>query len=331
MILPIIGQGGRRASRAGGGARGEVAPAIVLGSIGLRLAAGGRAGGAGLVEPGELVGLAAVTVEVLVGPCAVVGTLPQLAQVRVDVAVAVAGPGQAVARPTATGATACRRGCPRVARPHQPIVLVVAERFGLAAPRIGGVRHGCLRGGQTGHVAGGIVGTRLTEDRATAALPTRARTQRAQVGVVAELVSGQRGRAVASQEVDAGELRVGAVAERRQVGGSRAVVAKPVQAARAVIDVGEGVALARRGGIRRGGGELVGVVVGERLLEGRERREGEAAAGRRELQSLGDQAPTLVVLPVLGDLALRVVRVRKVVDGEALGQPPFGVIGATPT
>ena len=193
MIQAVIGQGGRRASRPGGGARGEVAPTIVLGSIGLRLAAGGRAGGAGRVEPGELVGLAAVTIQV--GPCAIVGALPQLAQVCVDVAVAVAGSGQAVVRPTATGATACRRGCPGVARPHQPIVLVVAERFGLAAPRIGGVRHGCLHGGQTGHVTRRVVGTRLTEDRAAGAAvgpPGGRRAGGAQVGIVLELLGCQR-------------------------------------------------------------------------------------------------------------------------------------------
>ncbi len=333
MIQAIIGQGiVEQAGAVDDRAAGHIAPGVVATAIDLpRL---GGAGGAGAIEARQLVRLTAATVEVLLlGAAPVEWPLPQLAQVRVDVRIAVAGPRQAVARPTATGAIACCRGCPRVARPHQPVLLVVAERFGLAAPRIGGVRHGCLRGGQAGHVARRVVGTRLAEDRAAGAAvgpPGGRRAGGAQVGIVAELLGGQRP-AAAGLEVDGVQLCARVIDQRRQVGRGAGVVAQPGECSRTVIDVGEGVALARRRGRCRGGDELIGVVIGEGLLEGRERWEGEVATGRRELQALGDHAPALVVLHVLGDLALRVVRVRKVVNGEALGQPPFGVIGAAPT
>ncbi len=335
MIQAIIGQGiVEQAGAVGDRAAGHIAPGVVATAIDLpRL---GGAGRAGAIEAGQLVRLTAATVEVLLlGAAPVEWPLPQLAQVRVDVRITVAGPRQAVARSTATGAVACCRGCPRVARPHEAILLIVAERFGLAAPRIGGVRHGCLRGGQTGHVARRVVGTRLAEDGTPAGVaavgpPGGRRAGGAQVGIVAELLGCQRP-ACGGLEVDGVQLCARVIDQRRQIGRGAGVVAQPGECSCAVIDVREGVALARRRGSRRGGDELIGVVIGEGLLEGRERWEGEVATGRRELQALGDHAPALVVLHVLGDLALRVVRVRKVVNGEALGQPPFGVIGAAPT
>jgi hypothetical protein len=65
--LPIVGERGCRAATAAGDARGDIAPAIVAGGVALCLAAGGRAGGAGRIEAGQLMGLTAVAVEVLVG------------------------------------------------------------------------------------------------------------------------------------------------------------------------------------------------------------------------------------------------------------------------
>ncbi len=174
MIQAIITEGVvEQAGAVGDRAAGHIAPGVVATAIDLsRL---GGAGGAGAIEAGQLVRLTAATVEVLLlGAATVERPLPQLAQVRVDVRITVAGSTQVVVRSTAAGTVACRRGCPRVARPHQPVLLIVAERFGLAAPRIGGVRHGCLRGGKAGHVAGGIVAEILDEDGArvtAAALP----------------------------------------------------------------------------------------------------------------------------------------------------------------
>jgi hypothetical protein len=105
--LPIVGERGCRAATATGDARGDIAPAIVAGPVGLRFTAGGRAGGAGRIETGQLMGLAAVAVEVLVGASAIVGTLPELTQVRVDILVAVGGSAEAVGgRTRATGTVA---------------------------------------------------------------------------------------------------------------------------------------------------------------------------------------------------------------------------------
>ena len=78
----------------------------------------------------------AVTVEILVrGIASGQRSLPQLAQVGVDEAVAVAGITQGIAeRATATGAVACPGLRARVACPYQPVLLIVAEVGGLAAP-----------------------------------------------------------------------------------------------------------------------------------------------------------------------------------------------------
>src|SRR5260370_28757358 len=144
----IAGGVGERAGAVGYRAAGHIAPGVVATAIDLpRL---GRAGGAGAIEARQLVGLTAATVEVLLlGAAPVEWPLPQLAQVRVHKAVAVAGITQRIAeRTTATAAVAGGGLRAGVACPHQPGLLVVAEILRLAAPRIVGARHGGLRGGQ---------------------------------------------------------------------------------------------------------------------------------------------------------------------------------------
>lgn len=83
-------------------------------------------------------GLARVAVEVLVGAVAVVGTLPELAQVRVDVLVAVGGITEAVgggARATGAGAGSLRRA----SRP--PRLTDSARHYGLYGTKLGrGIR-----------------------------------------------------------------------------------------------------------------------------------------------------------------------------------------------
>ncbi len=135
MIQAVIAEGVvEQAGAVGDRAAGHIAPGVVATAI--DLPALGGAGGAGPIEAGQLVGLTAATVKVLLlGAAPVEWPLPQLAQVRIDVRIAVGGPRQAVARPTATGAIACCRGRPGVARPHQPVLLVVAEVLRLAAAR----------------------------------------------------------------------------------------------------------------------------------------------------------------------------------------------------
>jgi hypothetical protein len=75
--LPIVGERGCRAATAAGDARGDIAPAIVAGAIGLRLTTGGRAGRTSGIETGQLMGLATVAGEVLVGASAIVRPCPR--------------------------------------------------------------------------------------------------------------------------------------------------------------------------------------------------------------------------------------------------------------
>ncbi len=123
MVLPIVGKGGGGATAAGRGARGHVAPAVVAGPVGLRLASDRRASRACGIETGQLMGLAAVAVEVLVGASAVVGALPQLAQVRVGIGIAVTGSAvEAVGGVAATGAAGLALRRAGVTGPDQSIV-----------------------------------------------------------------------------------------------------------------------------------------------------------------------------------------------------------------
>ena len=127
IIQAIVGKGGRGTAAAGRGTGGHVAPAIVAGAIGLRLAARRRAGGAWGVETGQLMRLIAVAVEILVRARAIVRALPQLAQVHVDILVAVGGSAEAVGgRTSATGAVAGSLWGAGVTCPDQSVLLVVA-------------------------------------------------------------------------------------------------------------------------------------------------------------------------------------------------------------
>jgi hypothetical protein len=105
IIQTIVGKGGRGTAAASRGTGGHIAPAIVAGPVGLRLAARCRAGGASGIETGQLMGLAAVAIEILVGARAIVRALPQLAQVRVDILVAVGGSAEAVGGRTSAAGT----------------------------------------------------------------------------------------------------------------------------------------------------------------------------------------------------------------------------------
>ncbi len=91
MVKSIIVQAGGSAACSRCRARGDIAPAIVAGGVGLGLAAGGRARRPRWIEADQLMGLTRVAVEVLVGTTTIVGALPELAQVGVDVLVAVGG------------------------------------------------------------------------------------------------------------------------------------------------------------------------------------------------------------------------------------------------
>ncbi len=77
----------------------------------------------------------AVAVEVLLlAACAVEWSLPQLAQVGVDVIVVVVGSAQTIREGgCATGAIACPWLAATVACPHQAVLFVVAEVLALTA------------------------------------------------------------------------------------------------------------------------------------------------------------------------------------------------------
>src|SRR5579884_3330213 len=80
----------------------------------------------------------AVAIEILVlRAAATQGTLPQLAQVGVDIVTAVTGPIQAIAqRAASTGAIARRRLRAAIAGPHEPILFVVTKVLRFTAPGI---------------------------------------------------------------------------------------------------------------------------------------------------------------------------------------------------
>jgi len=63
------------------------------------------------------------------------GALLEVAQVHIDIVVAIAGPVEPTGEcATSIGAVACRWLRAAVACPHQPILLVIAEALRLAAP-----------------------------------------------------------------------------------------------------------------------------------------------------------------------------------------------------
>lgn len=138
--------------------------------------------------------IAAVTVEILVGG-AVAGhrPLPQLSQVGIDITGGVARAAEAVGwRLIAAGLTAGVRRAGDVAGKDQPVLLVVTEVLRLAAARAALPRQGRLRGGETGDVAGRVIPAALAGNlpaRAARAAPTGRIGLRAQIAVIAELLS----------------------------------------------------------------------------------------------------------------------------------------------
>jgi len=132
MVKQIVGE---RRGRAVGGAPRLVAPGIIAGPVHLPVLAAARA--AAGKQARQVMRLTA-TAEILIAAHAVEWPLPELAQVGVDVAIAVARPRDAVGqRAAATGAVArCRLRAP-VACPHQVVLLSIAEIFHLAATGTG--------------------------------------------------------------------------------------------------------------------------------------------------------------------------------------------------
>ncbi len=129
VIQQVIGERGRGAT---GGAAGDVAPAIVAARV--DSSAQIRAGGAQRVEAGELVRLAVAVEVLLLGAAAAQRALPELAQVRVNIAIVVTGSTQGIGeRGRATGAVACPGLGAGVAGPHQAVLLVITEVLALAA------------------------------------------------------------------------------------------------------------------------------------------------------------------------------------------------------
>src|SRR5260370_25947642 len=220
---------GERAGRPAEGAAGHIAKAVVAAAVALPGLIG--AGGTGVIRPGHLVWMAAVAVEMLVlGAAPGQGALPQLAQVRLDKAVTVAGPGEPTGqRATAAGAVARGGLGAAVACPHEPVLLIVAEVLRLAATRAALTWNCRLRGGEAGDIARVVVATALREDGArvpTAALPGSRRARDTQIGIIAELIIGHA-RAGGGQEIDGLQLSACIVDQRRQVGRGTGVVAQP--------------------------------------------------------------------------------------------------------
>jgi len=277
--------------------------------------------------------LTAVTVEVLIAAAATQWPLPHLAQVGVDIAAGIGRPAERVRqRRTATGTVACRRLRATVARPHQPVLLVVAEVLRLAASRATLPGDGGLRQRAADDVAGRVVAGRLREDRparAAAALPARRQAGRAQITIVAQRLAGdgaaRAATAVEGQGVDQ-VLRV--VAQRHQVRHPGGGITQPVEhACRAIIGEAFGVAgaapHARCG--RRG---LVGVVIGVAHLVDGDGWDSQAATGDGDLLLLRDESSTMIVLELLRHVTLAVVGAGEGGRRHALRELPDGEIGA---
>lgn len=164
QVLWVVGQRPCVARSTRCSARAQVAPAIVAGPITLHLAARVRTIRIGWIHRGQLMGLVRVAVQVLVRPFSIERTLPQLPQVRVDVAAGV-GPSQALLQgSSATGAIACRGRGGAVAGIDQTVLLVVTEVLRLSATRPCLPWHHRLRHGLRQHIACRVVAHPLTEN-----------------------------------------------------------------------------------------------------------------------------------------------------------------------
>jgi len=163
----------------------------------------------------------------------------------VDEGIVVAGSAQAVGEGgTATGAVACCWLGAGVACPHEPVLFVVTEVLALSAAGTAFAWHGSLGGSEADDVAGRVVDQGLRENGAagaTAALPAGAGTGGKQVGIVAELLVGQR-ITKRGLEVDGVHLGSCVIDHGGQVRGGGAVVTHPgVGSRRAVVDLAGGV------------------------------------------------------------------------------------------
>ncbi len=112
------------------------------------------------------------------------------------------------------------------------------------------------------------------------------------------------------------------VDHRRQVGRGTGVVAQPGERARAVVGQRGGKSLPAWVRLRRG--RLIGVVVTELRLVGRQAVGHIPACGQAELQLLAAAAPARVVLVRLGDAGRAA---REVGGRDALGEPAYRVVG----
>ncbi len=119
----------------------------------------------------------------------VLGTLPELAQIGVDVLIGVITAQRALIGDVATDAVACGGHSGGVARPDQAVLFVITEVLGLAAARATLPRDSGFRRCATEHIAHGIVAHLIVEERGAVALPGRRGTCRAQHGIIALLVA----------------------------------------------------------------------------------------------------------------------------------------------
>ncbi|MBA2392245.1 MAG: hypothetical protein H0V70_05810 [Ktedonobacteraceae bacterium] len=122
---------------------GRVAPTVIGARVVHRALAGTRGHGGGLRQVAQLVRMGTVTGEVLLlSTASIHGTLPELAQVRVDILVGE----------IATGAIACRGHSGGVAGPNQPVLLVITEVLGLTAAGAALSGDGGFGGAATEHI-----------------------------------------------------------------------------------------------------------------------------------------------------------------------------------
>ena len=188
------------------------------------------AGSTGGIEARQFVRLG-ITVQVLVlRAAAIERPLPQLAQVCIDIAVAV------VRRRWYWPKCHCRRcRCPLLAAcrscPPTPSGSVRRSRsWRSRTARL--TAHGVLRARHADQVARHVVGQfwlKMGAAIAAAALPGGRDALRGAGCRRSPTVDGQRA-APTGQEVDAGQLRLRVVAERGQVGSRRAVIREPGRA-----------------------------------------------------------------------------------------------------
>lgn len=290
VVEPVVGEGGAAAPD---GAGGDVAPGIV--HDGVVRPAFGTAGLSDEVEPGQLVRVRRIAVEIGVGAQAAERTLPELAQVREEELVVIGAAAQAVAQGSSAPGTVARGWLSAaVARPHHATLFIVTEVGGFA-------RRGIVRtkgGRQVGDVAGGVITEILLEELATAAaLPGCGGTDRAQVAIVDKLLVGQ-GRARAGLKEERVELRTRVIA---QVSDDPAAITQPgLRTERGIVELlgdgAAGVGIARTGG---GCVELVGSIVRLGQLVGRQGCGDIPTIRQVQEQLLGDGSPALVVLHFL--------------------------------